>query len=171
MNALTPWNIECTGSQCGDSLRHSWLRNQVLNKSDDDILFLRQSGPWRALDLEFPLRVQETLRLSCVIADAFSPTQLFEREPLVCLPVECRDMLLTAVQEAYLEGFLAGEVRDNLRTAASKLSKSLSAMSSVWHDLSDPPGTKLLAAWRCVKCDAETLLAELEKLPRGVVLP
>ena len=115
-------------------LKHSWLENQVCNKTVDDVVFLWRRGKWRALEEEFAFRAQETLRLADEMVAGFSPAQLVETlAPLHALSPEIKKHLKEAVHNAYLECSGIQEMALNLNRIATVVECELKRFIAIWH--------------------------------------
>lgn len=154
-------------------LKHSWLENQVCNKTVDDVVFLWQRGKWRALEEEFAFRAQETLRLADEMVTGFSPAQLVETlAPLYALPPQTRENLKQAVHDAYLECSGAESLALDLRKAVMSMEDELKRFMAVWHTPPTPENEpELRAGWHSLREKADGLLAVFSQLPTGIVLP
>src|SRR4051812_20756218 len=95
--------LMCNAAVHRGRLKHSWLENQILNKSAAKVLQLRSAGPWEALEKRFSLRVQETVELAGRIVDDYSPAQLVDKISLFGhLDEGTRARLKNGVHLAYL---------------------------------------------------------------------
>lgn len=150
-------------------LKHSWLENQILNKSAADVIDLRSGGGWSSLDQQFPRRIEEAADFVARIVDAFSPAQLVEKLGFFRdLSAEARDTLRSAVHRSYLaHSDIAGR-KASLDSAVRILALSLDNVRRLWRDSSDHD---LELAWGNVLRAAARLRDELDALPRGIVLP
>src|SRR5690348_2819815 len=96
-------DFDCEGANLRARLKHSWLENQVLNKTPSDVLDLRSYGFWHALESQFPARIREAGILADGVDQAFSPAQLVERlAPFDHLDDRRRKLVLHAAHRAYL---------------------------------------------------------------------
>lgn len=153
-------------------LKHSWLENEVLNKTGEVIIELRHQGGWPELQ-RFPAEAEQALALSELVEFGFSPARLVDEcEPLSVLSDEDRDAVRKAVHEAYLEQFDALSAAKDLRDAAQRTAAALQEMLGEWtkptNAISD---ASLQTRWGAVLTEAVRLHSALEALPRGIVLP
>ena len=154
-------------------LKHTWLENQVCNKTVEDVIFLWRLGKWRALKEEFGFRVQETLHLADEMVAGFSPAQLVETlAPLHALSPETKKHLKEAVHNAYLECSGIQEMALNLNRTATVVESELKRLIAIWHKPPTPENELALrAGWHSLSEKADDLLAVLSQLPKGIVLP
>lgn len=169
---LTPWNIACDANNLRGQLKHSWLENEVLYISIETVINLwRQGGA--DLATRYAMRVQDLSRLADSFADGFSPAQLVDTlKPFGELTAEMKSALKDAVHEAYLEssGILA--LQESLEAAAMNIEAALQNLSSAWGlPIQSQNKSKVSKAWEGVCEKASTLVMELERLPKGVMLP
>lgn len=168
---LTPWNIPCVANTLRGQLKHSWLENEILYISIETVVTLwRQGGA--DLATRYTVRVQDLSRLADSLAEGFSPAQLVDTlKPFGGLSVEERTAIKAAVHAAYLEssGILA--LQAPLKAAALDMEAALQELSRTWA-LPQPQGESAVrGAWEGVCKNASTLVMELERVPKGVVLP
>ena len=153
-------------------LKHSWLENEVLNKTPEIIVALRHEVSWPELQ-RFPADARQALALADEVEYGFSPARLVDDcAPLAVLPEEERVSIRKAVHAAYLECFDAPGIAQTLRAAAVRMQVALSALLDEW----SKPDTgisnaELQARWRIVLAQAAHLRNALDALPNGVVLP
>lgn len=168
---LTPWNIPCDANTLRGQLKHSWLENEILYISIETVITLwRQGGA--DLATRYAVRVQDLSRLVDSLADGFSPAQLVDTlKPFGGLSTEEKTAIKAAVHEVYLEssGILA--LQAPLKASAVGMEAALQELSRTWV-LPRPQGESAVrAAWEGVRGKANALIMELERLPKGVVLP
>ncbi len=150
-------------------LKHSWLENQVLNKSADKIIQLRREGPWEALENRFPIRVQEAIGLAGRIVDDYSPVVLIDRIPLFGhLDEDARARIKIGVHNAYLARETLTSRVEPLTAAARSLGVALEHVLQQWRRGSD---CDIERTWQDVLRAASRLRDELDALPRTIVLP
>ncbi len=168
---LTPWNIPCDANTLRGQLKHSWLENEILFISVETVITLwRQGGS--DLATRYAVRVQDLSRFADSLADGFSPAQLVDTlKPFGGLSTEMKSAIKGAVHAAYLEssGILA--LQAPLKAAARGMEAALHELSQAWI-LPQPQGEDAVrAAWEDVHEKSRALIMELERLPKGVVLP
>lgn len=153
-------------------LKHSWLENEVLNKTERDVLWLRRHGEWPEL-ARFLADAAEAVALAEEVTDGFSPSQLVDRcSPLLSLPRAEREAVQDAVHRAYLQVFDAPGAASKLRQAGARMSQGVSDLLREWCKADDAYSEAVLQAqWREVLDAATELCGALDGLPRGVVLP
>ena len=153
-------------------LKHSWLENEVLNKSPDTVVELRRGAGWPELE-RFPIDANRALTLADDVEHGFSPAHLVAAcIPLASLSSEERKTITDAVHQCYLERFDALNVAIALRVVAQDMAKALNDMLEEWRKPDDTCSDVLLIArWYTVLSTAERLRLALDSLPRGVVLP
>ena len=154
-------------------LKHSWLENQVCNKTVEDVVLLWRNGKWEALEKEFGFCVEETLHLADEMVAGFSPAQLVEKlAPLHTLSPQTKDRLKHAIHNAYLESSRIQELALDLRNAATSTEDELKRLLAIWNKPprpDDEPG--LRSRWDAFREKADDLLVVLSQLPTGIVLP
>jgi len=170
---FTPWNIHCEMNTLRGQLKHSWLENQLCNKTADDVVFLWQQGGWLALEKEFDARIQDALRLADNLEDGFSPAQLIDSlTPFSSVDKTTKNILKQAVHASYLESSGISNLQAPLRKAATALGGAIQKLRELWLDRDTDQGeANLRRAWEDVSLRAHTLLKIMEQLPKGVVLP
>ncbi|WP_333875784.1 hypothetical protein [Methylobacter sp.] len=168
---LTPWNIACDANTLRGQLKHSWLENEVLYISIETVINLWQQS--RAdLATRYAMRVQDLSRLVDSLADGFSPAQLVDTlKPFGGLTAEMKSAIQDTVHAAYLEssGILALQV--SLEAAAMGMEAALQKLSRVWALAQPENESKVRTAWKGVREKASALVMELERLPKGGMLP
>ena len=153
-------------------LKHSWLENEVLNKTPEIVVALRHEVIWPELR-RFPAYAKQALALADEVEYGFSPARLVDDcAPLAVLAEEERVSIRKAVHAAYLECFDAPGIAQTLRAAAVRMQVALSALLDEW----GKPDTSISNAelqtrWRIVLDEAVYLRNALDALPSGVVLP
>lgn len=153
-------------------LKHSWLENEVLNKTPEIVLFLRRNSGWPALQ-GFSSSTKQAIALAEQVEPGFSPAQLVdESRPLLALSDADRAAVRTAVHSAYLECFDASSIADELRVAAKEMDVAFAVMLREWN-LPDElvSDTALQETWLGVLTAGERLRVALDALPKGIVLP
>lgn len=168
---LTPWNIPCDANTLRGQLKHSWLENEILNISIETVVTFWRRGE-TDLAARYVTRMQDLSRLEDRLAEGFSPAQLVDTlKPFGGLSTETKVAIKGAVHAAYLEssGILA--LQAPLKAAAVDMEAALQELSRTWA-LPQPQGESAVrGAWEGVCKNASTLVMELERLPKGVVLP
>jgi hypothetical protein len=168
---LTPWNIPCDANTLRGQLKHSWLENEILYISIETVITLwRQGGA--DLAARSVVRVQDLSCLADSLADGFSPAQLVDTlKPFGGLSTEMKSAIKGAVHTAYLESSDILALQAPLKAAAVGMEAALQELSRAWA-LAQPQGESAVrAAWEGVREKASALIMELERLPKGVVLP
>lgn len=153
-------------------LKHSWLENEVLNKTGEQVVFLRRSQGWPELH-GFHGPATEAHLLADRIEPGFSPARLVDECPsLNQLDDADRQKIRRAVHAAYLEVFDVQKVAADLKAAAKDMSQTIDDLLTEWNKdnmlLSD---AALKARWEVVLARASILREVLDALPRGTVLP
>lgn len=163
--------LYCPAGSVRGQLKHSWLENQILNKTTGQIAELRRSG-WPALLEEFPERLKQAQRLADEVEVGFSPTQLIDRlRPLRGLPQGERREIGAAVHAAYLERVDTEILREKLTAAAASLAQALARLRAEWETSAVASDARLQETWEEVLVEAARLVEVLDELPRGIVLP
>ena len=153
-------------------LKHSWLENEVLNKTPEVVVLLRHGAGWPALR-HFSTEAEQAVALANEIESGFSPARLVDEcAPLAALAEDQRNAIRTAAHEAYLACFDVRGAANRLGMAASDMQASLSELLAEWAKSDDAVSdVVLLDSWQSVLDKAELLRDALDALPRGIVLP
>jgi hypothetical protein len=170
MSALTP--TLCGPILSRGRLKHSWLENEVLNKTPEVVVILRGGGGWPELQ-RFPDEADQACRLADEVEFGFSPARLVDEcAALAVLPESQRSAVRQAVHEAYLECFDAQGATLRLREAGKQMKDALNALLVEWDKPDDAVvEANLQAQWSVVLDRAETLRKALDALPKGFVFP
>lgn len=154
-------------------LKHSWLENQLLNKTSQEVVYLWAETGWPALENEFSERVKDTLNLADDLENGFSPAQLVDRlAPFAKVDQEAKELIKQAVHEAYLESSKISDFRMPLREDAMALGEALDELHKAWQlPVTEGHEQILRSVWQKVSIKAKALHTILERLPKGVVLP
>jgi len=165
--------IECQANLLRGCLKHSWLENQLLNKTTDEVIYLWEEIGWAALDKEFSERVNEAIYLADDLESGFSPAQLVDHlAPFAKLNQETKVLIKQAVHKAYLKSSKIPDFREPLREAAITLGEALDELRNVWQlPVTEDNEQLLMGVWLKVNTRAKALHTMLERLPKGVVLP
>ena len=165
--------ISCEASVLRGRLKHSWLENQLLNKTSEEVVYLWRETGWGALDKEFSQRVSETITLADELEEGFSPAQLVVHlAPLSKAHQETKDLIKQAVHRAYLESSKIVDLKEPLREKAISLGEVLDELRKVWRlPKTEDSEQTLRDVWQKVGMRAKALHSILERLPKGVVLP
>lgn len=155
-----------------NKLKHSWLDNQVLNKTTDDVVFLWQNSGWSALETDFSLQVTKTLELADTLEECFSPAQLVDQlQPFETFDDQTKKMIKEAVHAAYLESSSISSLKMPLRAAANLLGHAIDELKETWKKpLNKENEVELRADWDNLFRKAKALQAVFELLPKGIVL-
>lgn len=167
----SPWNIPCDANTLRGQLKHSWLENEVLNISIETVIALWQQG---AVDraVKYSARIADLDRLADSFVDGFSPTQLVNTlQPFGGLSIDEKTAIKSAVHEAYLEtsGILA--LQAPLNAAAQDMKSALDELSKAWALPYLTGEETVRRTWENVREKAWLLIVQLERLPKGIVLP
>lgn len=164
-------DLSCDAVVLRGYLKHSWLENQVLNKSSEDLVYLRSLGRWEALEAQFPARIADVIDLASGLEQSFSPAQLITR--LSCfsdLDRDLRSRLIELVHDAYASR--AKSLFESRSVVLFDLSNSLErAFAKLQINWKHSTDSELKATWHEVLDIANDLRNELGGLPTAVVLP
>jgi hypothetical protein len=98
---LTPWNIPCDANILRGQLKHSWLENEVLFFSPENIVSIWKRGEWAELERKYSARIEHALSLVENFVDGFSPAQLVDTlRPLACLSPQDKETIKAAAHAA-----------------------------------------------------------------------
>lgn len=161
-----------TSVTCGQ-LKHSWLENQVLNKTSDNIIDFWKAKGWNALEEQFEVHIKKAINLSEELEYGFSPAQLVDRlTPFEKVDCETKELIKQVVHKAYLESSNITELKVPLKKAAKELEKAFEHMLEAWNQpVSETNEKKLRKTWGIFLTMARKLHSILEQLPKGIVLP
>lgn len=169
---LTPWNIPCDANTLRGQLKHSWLDNQILNKSAADVVFLRQHGSWPSLYSEFDTRLDDAQRLAAMIEPGFSPALLVDSLSVFAdLGAQSRADLKQAVHSVYVTAFRPADLLPSYEKAVDELRVAIAAFRNAWDVQSDAGDDRVSESWSHVLECARVLEKLLDSLPKGIVLP
>jgi hypothetical protein len=173
MPGVHDFAIPCETAIFRDQLKHTWIENQIKNKSEEEVVFLWLGPRWPVLEREFPLRVQEAHQLAKDLETRFSPAQLVDRlAPLARLPDDTRSTIRQAVHAAYLDRSGIAALKQTLTEAVQVMREALDQFLDAWKQpVSDEAEQRVRESWRQLYHCAESLRNELDRLPGGVVLP
>lgn len=154
-------------------LKHSWLENQLLNKTTDEVVYLWGKMGWWALETEFSERVKEVIYLADDLEDGFSPAQLVDHlAPFAKFDPEIQDDIKQAVHIVYLKSSRISDLKMPLQKDAMALGNALDELRDVWRlPMTEDNEVILRKAWQEVSKRAKTLHSLMERLPMGVMLP
>ncbi len=107
------------------------------------------------------------------MGDGFSPAQLVDQlAPLRRLPDDLQNEIKKAVHETYLATSYITSLEKSIRKCALALQPELNNLRKLWGKSFSPEyEVELRACWENIRKKGEALRQELEKLPRGVILP
>ena len=171
---FTPWNISCPVNILRGQLKHTWLENQVCNKSADDIANFWRTKSWDNVIGEiFPYRIDQSRQLANEMLSGFSPAQLVDQlSPLQSLPHDSRSRLKDVLHSAYLESSGISSLSELLSQELENFTEEFAKFLTVWNtERTDTNEVALRDGWKQLQQIANSLLAVFEKLPKGVVLP
>lgn len=154
-------------------LKHSWLENQVLNKTSNNVINFWKSTDWNALEQQFAVHIRKAIQLSDELESGFSPAQLVDTlRPFEKVDDETKELIKQAVHEAYLESSNITELKAPLKEASEELEKALGHLLEAWNQqVSEKNEQELKKAWDEFLTRARKLHSVLEQLPKGIVLP
>lgn len=170
---ITTRGLECSANLMRGRLKHSWLENQILNKSAEDVIFLFRNSGWRALERVFLARVDETITLAADLENGFSPQVLVDKlEPFKRADESVRVQIKSAVHARYMEVSRIQEMKTPCQEAASSLGSAITKLLEIWqYPIGEENEEALRSVWEEVAVRARDLHSILEKLPKGLVLP
>lgn len=153
-------------------LKHSWLENELLNKTAGTIIELRRQAGWSALR-RFPSKAEQAFALAGDVEPGFSPARLVDEcAPLASISEEQRSIIRKAVHAAYLECFDVHAAARQLEVSAADTRKALFCFLDEWDKPDEAVSeAELTSRWNAVLRVAERLRAALDALPKGIVLP
>jgi len=171
---FTPWNISCPANILRGQLKHTWLENQVCNKSADDVANLWRTKSWDNVIGEiFPYRIEQSRQLINDMVSGFSPAQLVDQlGPLQNLPDESRSRLKDVLHSAYLETSGISALSELLSQEIEAFAREFKGFLTAWNtERTNENEPALRDGWNKLQQVADSLLAVFERLPKGVVLP
>ena len=154
-------------------LRHSWLLNEVLNKTPEVLAELLFQTPWPALEECFPIRVEQTRQLARALELYFGPAQLVDRvSVLASLPGSSRRWLQEAVHKCYCERSRIRALEEPLVSVLDELDQALTELRCLSSQLRDDDWRRRIEdQWSDVLGHAAELHRLLDQLPRRIELP
>jgi hypothetical protein len=164
--------ISCEANILRGQLKHSWLENEVLFFSSENIVSIWKLGKWTELERKYRARIEDTFGLADKLADGFSPAQLVDTlRPLASLNPQDKGAIKIVIHAVYLESSNILSLQVPLKDATLNMDAALEELRRAWV-LSGPQGEAAVkAAWRKVHIKAKALIEVLERLPKGIVLP
>ncbi len=167
-------SLPCEVNTLRGQLKHTWLENQVRDNDADDIVTFWKDGDWvNEVETIFPQYLQLTLKLADELVDGFSPAQLIDQlGPFKEISADLRGQVRKAIHEAYLEASNITDLAEPIRKCARDLEPELNKLRTLWKMPHSPEGEIAVRdCWEDIQKKGALLHAQLEKLPRGVVLP
>lgn len=162
----------CAANALRTQLRHSWLANQILNKSESDVVFLWQHGSWTSLYSEFDTRLDDAQRLAAMIEPGFSPALLVDSLSVFSgMDAQSRADLKQAVHSAYVSAFRPADLLPPYEKAVMELKVAINTFRQAWDVHSDASDYSVTESWSDVLECAKVLEKLLDSLPKGIVLP
>ncbi len=154
-------------------LRHSWLENQVRNKSADEVVAIWREGPWNALERDFPAHLARARALARHLASAYSPARWVERLlPLAALPEGERRRLARALDGVYRAGGGLGDLPKRIEECTPAVERARAVVVRRWQARSTPEAEEqLVASWSAFHEEASRLHGLLQELPSGPCIP
>ena len=171
---FTPWNIACRANTFRGQLKHSWLENQVCNKTANDVATLWRTQIWDEVIGEiFQYRIDQMRELANELVNGFSPAQLVDQlSPLQNFSEENRFRLKNVLHSAYIENSGISALSELLSQEIEGFAQEFTRFLTVWNTKrTDENEPALRHGWNQLQQVANSLLAVFEKLPKGVVLP
>jgi hypothetical protein len=165
-SATTPEAIQC------GRLKHSWLENQILNKTPEKVVRLRRTLGWPAL-AHFLGNASEAITLANQVEFGFSPARLVDESgPLARLAKPDCKAIREAVHLAYLKQFDAEKNGREIRIRAERIRSTLDTTLEEWRKPDDVVLDSVLKAQWCAVLEAAVSLRDaLDALPKAIVLP
>lgn len=164
--------VPCTANALRTQLRHSWLANQILNKSESDVVFLRKQGSWPSIYSEFDTRLDDAQRLAAMIEPGFSPALLVDSLSVFAnMDAQLRADLKQAVHSAYVAAFRPADLLPSFQKAVDDMRSAINTFRHTWDVSSDAGDDRVSESWSHVLECAKVLEKLLDSLPKGIVLP
>lgn len=169
---LSPYNIPCEADMIRGQLRHHWLENQILNKTPEDVLFIRQTErTWDALESEFDHRIDQAIQFSCEMIEGFSPQHLVEMLPILSsLKYETKTQLKSIIHEEYIKSSDILNISRSFLCAVKAMQYAINELKNVW-DNPQSSDKFIIEKYQEVLDSAILLLDVIKLLPKGVALP
>ena len=164
----------CPAETLRGQLKHSWLENLVRDRKADAIVGFWKKGQWEdKVETIFPHYLQLTLKLADELGDGFSPAQLIDQlGPFKGFTDDLRNQIKKAIHEAYLKTSNISALAQPIRKCALDLEPELNKLRTLWK-MPDSPESEIALrdCWEKIQKKGAALSEQLEKLPRGVILP
>lgn len=172
-NMLIVKSIACEAAVSRSQVKHTWLENQIINKTEEDVVLLWKGPGWPALEGEFATRIEEAKDLARTLEDGFSPAQLFEHlTTFHTLPAHIKQAMKETVHALYLRRTDVMERRNAFEKAVGAMGSVFERFHAAWQwQWCYETELNLRGIWRDLYQCAMDLRDELDKLPRGIVLP
>jgi hypothetical protein len=169
---LSPFNIPCEANTIRGQLKHSWLENQLCNKTGEKILALWRNGQWAALNSEFDVRFEETYDLINSLNYSFCPSQLIDKISwFILLSENERKFVKEILHKRYLNNTNILELKVPLIEKTNALKKAILSLRNSWDIRSSGSEIRIRNSWDEVLSKAKDLLEIFKKLPKGIVIP
>lgn len=171
--------ILCEAGMLKSVLKHAWIENTILRKTEEDIAFLLRNVEWNAIE-EFPERLKELRHLSEIFELGFSPCQIVMGNTYIVkskyfqnISNENRTLLMNTIHQIYVETSGVLEVKNELNSAINHLEKEFMIFENVWKKCKEGKTDikALIETWCQFKVAAENTHNVLCEMPSGVVLP
>jgi hypothetical protein len=166
--------FSCQAERLRGQLKHSWLENLVRDRKADTIVGFWKKGQWLdKVETIFPHYLQQTLKLADELVEGFSPDQLIDQlAPFKEFSDDLRGQVKKAVHDAYLEASNIAALAEPIRKCAKALEPELNRLKALWKMPYSPESEIAVRdCWENIQEKGAALREQLEKLPRGVILP
>ena len=162
------------------TLSHNWLEKLLLRNADYVArLHTRSKDDEARQDFEgfiqpggeYERWITQAKELAENMVEGFGPAQLVDRGPLAVLSDAGRTLLKEVLHRAYLEATGIESLKEPLRKALETCEDAFRAFQETWRREPSAPPDDVKTAFDGLLTAARGLLGEVEKLPKGVVLP
>jgi len=160
-------------------LKHSWLENEVLDKSVEDVLALWERSGWQALS-RFPAQLEDAVSLSWQLESGFSPVVLLDAWYKSRNLGDSEGAWLLQARERVRQHFLANsharsvtvDLAEPIREKAEQVRHALEALLEAWERPKNSENSEWLkTCWEEFAARADALYELISRIPAGVVIP
>ena len=160
-------------------LKHSWLENEVRDKSVEDVLELWKLGAWPALS-RFPAQVEDAVALSRHLESGFSPVVLLDAWRKSRKLSDKEETWLDQARESLHQYFLADstarsvtvDLAELISEKAERVGAALEALLEAWERPRNGANReRLKSCWKEFAARADELYELISRIPAGVAIP
>jgi len=173
--------LPCDAALQRGLLRHSWLKNQILQISPDFVAQVNsRPSLWEERESfekkiqsggEFETKLNDARQLIRDMVKGFSPEQLVDRGPLANLSQKARESVKAVIHDIYLRQTKIEQYTEPVTRAIDDLENALREFTTVWYLQQSAEQNLIRNRFEQVQECARILHEKLGDLPEGIVLP